>query len=134
MKIKIKVLVCCFTLLAFAFSCKEATQNEVVMVSAEEMQELLELEDIQLVDVRTPEEYKTGFIEHAQNIDYTSPTFDQDLVLLDKSKPIMVYCKSGGRSGKCSKKLKDAGFEKVYDLEGGIAKWKFSGNEIKTLN
>ena len=131
---KNKLLIYCFALFAFAFSCKEATQNEVIMVSAEEMQELLELEDIQLVDVRTPEEYQTGFIEHSQNIDYRSPTFEEDLVKLDKSKPVMVYCKSGGRSGKCSKKLKEAGFTKVYDLEGGIAKWKFSGNKIQTTD
>ena len=133
MKIKIKVLVYCFAVCASAFSCKEATQSEVIMVSAEEMQELLELEDIQLVDLRTPAEYQTGYIEHSQNIDYTSPTFEDDLVKLDKTKPVIVYCKSGGRSGKCSKKLKEAGFTKVYDLEGGITKWKFSGNEIKTF-
>ncbi|MFT4782196.1 MAG: rhodanese-related sulfurtransferase [Pseudohongiellaceae bacterium] len=130
---KNKVLIYCFALFAFAFSCKEATQTEVVMVSAEEMQELLELEDIQLVDLRTLEEYKTGFIEQAQNIDYTSPTFEEDLVKLDKSKPIMVYCKSGIRSGKCSKKLKEAGFIKIYDLKGGITQWKFSGYEIKAF-
>lgn len=130
---KNKLLICCVVLFALAFSCKEAAQSEVIMVSAEEMQELLELEDIQLVDIRTPEEYKTGFIEHSQNIDYSSPTFEEDLTKLDKTKPIMVYCKSGGRSGKCSKKLKDAGFIKVYDLEGGITEWKFSGNEIKTF-
>ncbi|TXE16705.1 rhodanese-like domain-containing protein [Psychroserpens burtonensis] len=130
---KNKVFIYCFALFAFTFSCEDATQTEVIMVSAEEMQELLELEDIQLVDVRTLEEYKTGFIEQAQNIDYTSPTFEEDLVKLDKSKPIMVYCKSGIRSGKCSKKLKEAGFIKVYDLEGGITQWKFSGYEIKAF-
>jgi rhodanese-related sulfurtransferase len=130
---KIKTLFCCLLLVVVAISCKETSQNEVIMVSAEEMQALLELEDIQLVDLRTPEEYKTGYIEQSQNIDYTSPTFEDDITKLDKSKPVIVYCKSGGRSGRCSKKLKEAGFEKVFDLEGGIAKWKFSGNEIKTL-
>jgi rhodanese-related sulfurtransferase len=130
---KIKTLFCCLLLVVVAISCKETSQNEVIMVSAEEMQALLELEDIQLVDLRTPEEYKTGYIEQSQNIDYTSPTFEEDITKLDKSKPVIVYCKSGGRSGRCSKKMKEAGFEKVFDLEGGIAKWKFSGNEIKTL-
>jgi len=101
------------------------------VISAEEMQTLLELEDIQLVDLRTPSEYKNGHIEHSQNIDYTSPTFEDDISKLDKSKPVIVYCKTGGRSSRCSKKLMEAGFEKVYDLDGGIAKWKFSGNEIE---
>lgn len=126
-----RALIYCFLFFVFVCGCKQSNQNEVITISAEQMHELLELEDIQLVDLRTPAEYKTGFIEQSQNIDYTSPTFEDDITRLDKSKPVIVYCKSGGRSGKCSKKLKAAGFEKVYDLEGGIAKWKFSGNEIK---
>lgn len=123
----------CFALFALAYSCKEEPQSEIKMVSPEEMQSLLELEDIQLVDVRTPAEHKSGYIEHAQNIDLTSPTFDEDIVKLDKTKPVVVYCKSGGRSAKCSKKLKEAGFVKIYDLEGGLEKWKFKGLEIKTI-
>ncbi|WP_204346436.1 rhodanese-like domain-containing protein [Psychroserpens algicola] len=130
---KNKVLMYCFALFALAYSCKEEPQSEIKMVSPEEMQSLLELEDIQLVDVRTPAEHKSGYIEHAQNIDLTSPTFDEDIVKLDKTKPVVVYCKSGGRSAKCSKKLKEAGFVKIYDLEGGLEKWKFKGLEIKTI-
>ena len=42
----------------------------------------------------------------------------------------MVYCKSGNRSSKCSK-LQAAGFVKIYDLEGGISKWKHQGFDIK---
>ena len=128
---KNKILMYCIVLFALTFSCEKTTQNEVIMVSAEQMQELIELEDIQVVDVRTSEEYKTGFIAHSQNIDYLSPTFEEDLTKLDKSKPILVYCKSGGRSGKCTKKLQEAGFVKIYDLEGGIAQWKFHDLEIK---
>ncbi|MCK8480167.1 rhodanese-like domain-containing protein [Psychroserpens algicola] len=130
---KNKVLMYCFALFALAYSCKEEPQSEIKMVSPEEMQSLLELEDIQLVDVRTPAEHKSGYIEHAQNIDLTSPTFDEDIIKLDKTKPVVVYCKSGGRSAKCSKKLKEAGFVKIYDLEGGLEKWKFKGLEIKTI-
>lgn len=130
---KNKVLIYCFALFALAFSCKEEPQSEIKMVSPEEMQSLLELDDIQLVDVRTAEEYEQGYIEKSQNIDITSPTFDEDIVKLDKSKPIVVYCRSGKRSAKCSEKLKDAGFVKIYDLEGGFEKWKFKGHEFKTI-
>ena len=83
-------------------------------------------EDVQLVDVRTPEEYNEERIANSQNIDYNSPTFDEDIAKLDKAKPVILYCKGGGRSAKCAKKLKDAGFQKIYDLEGGISKWKHS--------
>ena len=130
---KNKVLIFCFALFALTYSCKEESQGDIKMVSPEEMQSLLELEDIQLVDVRTAEEHKAGYIENSQNIDFRSPTFYDDITKLDKTKPVIVYCNSGGRSGKCSKELKDKGFVKVYDLEGGFEKWKFKGNEIKTI-
>lgn len=115
-------------------SCQEIKkEGNIEVITAEEMQSILDLEDIQLVDVRTPEEFKEGFIANAQNIDYFSDTFDEDIEKLDKSKPVIVYCKSGGRSAKCADKLLEAGFVKVYDLEGGISKWKHKGLDIKTF-
>ncbi|WP_323789440.1 rhodanese-like domain-containing protein [Psychroserpens sp.] len=122
--------------LIFALSltnCANESQSEIKVISPEEMQTLLELDDVQIVDVRTPEEYKDGFIGNSQNIDFNSPTFDEDITKLDKSKPVILYCKSGGRSAKCTEKLKDAGFVKIYDLYGGITQWKFKGLEIKTF-
>lgn len=122
--------------LLFALSltnCEDNTQSEIKIISAEEMQALLELDDVQLVDVRTPQEYKEGYIYGSQNIDFNSPTFDEDITKLDKTKPVVLYCKSGGRSAKCSKKLKEAGFVKIYDLKGGITQWKFGGNAIETF-
>ena len=112
-------------------SCNESTKPETKIVSPEEMQTLLQLDNIQLVDVRTPKEYKGGFIENAQNIDFRSDTFTEDIKKLDKDKPIIIYCHSGGRSAKCAKKMLEAGFTKVYDLEGGISKWKLEGYKIK---
>ena len=122
------------TLLWFALlvvSCAEEKKGEVKIVSAEEMQTLIELEDVQLVDVRTPEEYEEGYIAQSQNIDFNSPTFEEDIKELDKTRPVVLYCRSGGRSAKCAKKLIDAGFVKIYDLEGGISKWKHKGLEVK---
>lgn len=112
-------------------SCYEETEGEIKVVSTEEMQALLELDNVQLVDVRTSKEYKEGYIAKAQNIDFNSPTFDKDIIKLDKEKPVVLYCKSGGRSAKCAKKMKQAGFVKIYDLDGGISKWQHKGLEIK---
>jgi len=118
---------CLFIALSFCTSCVDKTlDNEVKLVTAEEMQSILELEDAQLVDVRTPKEHDEIHIANSQNIDFMSPTFEKDISKLDKKKPVILYCKSGNRSAKCSKKMKDAGFEKIYDLEGGISKWKHS--------
>lgn len=125
----ITLILVCITLTLT--SCIKEREGEIKVVSAEEMQTLLELEDVQLVDVRTPAEYNEGFIANAQNIDFKSPTFDSDITKLDKEKPVVLYCKSGGRSAKCAKKMKDAGFIKIYDLQGGISKWKHEGLEVK---
>lgn len=117
-----------FLIVGFSTSCIDTKTEgtEIKLVTAEEMQSILELEDVQLVDVRTPSEHNEIRIANSQNIDFQSPTFDEDIDKLDKSKPVILYCKSGRRSAKCSKKLKEAGFEKIYDLEGGISKWKHS--------
>ncbi|MFC4721500.1 rhodanese-like domain-containing protein [Geojedonia litorea] len=112
------------------FSCKNESPEEVKLVTPEEMQTIIDLEDIQVVDIRTKEEHAEGYIESSQNIDFNSPTFEDDITKLDKSKPVLLYCNSGKRSAKCSKKLIEAGFEKVYELEGGITKWKFKGLDV----
>jgi rhodanese-related sulfurtransferase len=100
--------------------------TEVKLITADEMQLILDLEDVQLVDLRTPEEFDEIHIVNAQNINFSSPTFEADISKLDKAKPVILYCKGGTRSAKCAQKLKSAGFEKIYDLEGGISKWKHS--------
>ena len=124
----IYVICCLFIALSFGTSCidNNSDTTDVKLVTAEEMQSILELEDVQLVDVRTPEEHDEIHIANSQNIDFKSPTFEEDILKLDKKKPVILYCKSGNRSGKCAKKLIDAGFEKIYDLEGGISKWQHS--------
>jgi rhodanese-related sulfurtransferase len=73
----------------------------------------------QLVDVRTPEELNEGKIENAQNIDFYANDFKSKIEALDKSKPVFVYCRSGGRSAKAANIFKEAGFKEIYDLQGG---------------
>lgn len=113
------------------FSCSNNGTPEITVVSTEEMQTLLELDDVQLVDVRTPSEHREGHIANSQNIDVNSPTFDQDIINLDKEKPVILYCQRGVRSAKCAKKLKAAGFVKIYDLQGGFSKWKHEVLDLK---
>ncbi len=123
-------------LLAFSYSCKEkevtTTTRTIEVITPQEMQQISQMDGVQLVDVRTPQEYSEGYIEGFQNIDFFSDTFSQEIEKLDKSKPVIVYCKSGNRSAKSAKKMKEAGFYKIYDLGGGITKWKLEGFEVKT--
>lgn len=80
--------------------------------------------DIQLLDVRTPEEYSAGHIEGAKNIDWFNDGFIKMAVKsLDKAKPVAVYCRSGKRSAEAAQALAKQGYT-VTNLEGGILAWE----------
>ena len=76
-----------------------------------------------LLDVRTPEEYSEGHIEGATLIDYNDSSFDSEIGKLDKDATYLIYCRSGGRSGKAVHKMIGAGFKDVTNMEGGYNAW-----------
>ena len=84
-------------------------------------QELMKIDAPQLIDVRTPEEFAKGHLEGAKNINFNAADFDNQITQLDKTKPVFIYCHSGGRSGKAYKKMKAHGFTTVYDMKGGYS-------------
>jgi len=86
---------------------------------------------MQLVDVRTPNEYKSGHITNAININYYDQDFSAQISKLNKSKPIYVYCRSGVRSKYSSQILKKLGFKKIYNLKGGILNWNANKLPLK---
>ncbi|MDY8134181.1 rhodanese-like domain-containing protein [Aquimarina sp. 2201CG5-10] len=114
------------------FSCKKQVVADaaVNLITVEEMDSLLDMGKVQLIDVRTPDEYSDGHIEGALNIDFRNENFEELISRVDKSKPVAVYCGRGGRSGKCSAYMQKAGFTKIYDLDGGITEWKFKGKKV----
>ncbi len=125
------IVVCLF--LGF-LSCKSQEKKEaiVVDVNVEEFQQLISQKGVQLIDVRTPAEFKEGYIKNAILIDYMAADFKEKAFEgLDKSKPVLVYCASGGRSAKSAKIYKEAGFTKVYNLLGGFRAWSAKGLNIE---
>jgi len=86
-------------------------------------QKLASISNAQLVDVRTPEEFQQGHIEGANNIDFRQSDFEKNIAQLNKDQAVLVYCKSGGRSGRSMKAFKNLGFVEVYDLNGGYNAW-----------
>jgi len=119
----------------FFTSCSEAqTKNEASsdqsqtinkVLSPKEFKEKLNDESIQLVDVRTTPEIKGGKIENSVQIDFNGADFKSELAKLDKSRPVMVYCASGRRSGNTAATLQSMGFTEVYDLKGGFNGWPY---------
>ena len=78
-----------------------------------------------VLDVRTEDEFDQGIIPNAINIDiYKGQGFIYKLEELDKSKTYYVYCRSGARSGHACKIMNELGFEKAYNLVGGILAWE----------
>ena len=74
----------------------------------------------QVVDLRTKSEIReNGVIVGAKNIDFKASYFKEEVSKLDRNAAIMVYCRSGNRSGKAVEVLKEMGFKKIYDMDGG---------------
>lgn len=100
----------------------QTTKNAIKKVSVAKLERKLRKE-VQLIDVRTAEEFNLQHIEKAININIDDSTFNKKLQLLDKSKPVYLYCRSGKRSNKAAHKMAALGFNKIYDLKGGILAW-----------
>ena len=77
-----------------------------------------------VLDVRTPQEIAQGAIAGHVDMNFYAPDFKEQLKTLDKSKPVMVYCAVGGRSGSAMQLLSSMGFKEVYNLAGGIRAWQ----------
>ncbi|TWO34321.1 rhodanese-like domain-containing protein [Seonamhaeicola sediminis] len=118
-----------FLVFAAFLACNNTSQSKA-LISAEEMKTMIEKETPLLIDVRTPKEFEEGHIKNAKNIDFYSETFKEEMAKLDPNETLLLYCRSGGRSGKTAKILQEIGFKKVYDLEGGIIEWKKKGFKL----
>ncbi len=78
-----------------------------------------------ILDVRTEEEFESGYIKNAVNLDIRGGAdFISSIEKLDKSKAYFVYCRSGARSGQACQLMEQMGFETVYNLEGGVLSWE----------
>lgn len=81
-------------------------------------------DDFVILDVRTQREYADGHLENAVNIDYYIDTFKDELNALDRDKTYLVYCETGGRSGKTLRIMQQLGFKNVYNMKGGYVSWQ----------
>lgn len=91
-----------------------------------------QLPDAPILDVRTPGEFDKGHLDQAKNVDWNGSDFDAQIAGLDKTKPVLVYCLSGGRSGAAAEHMRSAGFKEVYEMEGGIMKWRAADLPLTT--
>lgn len=111
---------------------EQSTQGGVINkdVNAAEFAKLVNEGNGLVLDVRTDQEFNSGHIEGATQIDFFSPDFQQKIKALDTNKPVYVYCRSGNRSGQAAKMMKQLGFKEVYNLQGGVGAWQRNGNTL----
>ena len=101
-------------------------------VTPDEFEQAIAESDVQLIDVRTPEEYEQGHIVGAMNIDWKSDSFTDDAAsMLDMSKTIAIYCKAGRRSHAAAGKLYTMGYQHIVELQGGFEAWKTAGKTVQ---
>lgn len=97
---------------------------------APQFEEAIQKPGVVILDVRTKEEYATGHIAGAININFYDPNFQEELSKLDKGVTYDVYCHSGSRSGKTLLLMQGLGFSNVEDLSGGITSWVAGGRPV----
>lgn len=104
-----------------AFAACNAQSDGVKNLSQQDLTAKLQEKNTVLIDVRTSTEVASGYIPDTEYfIDINGANFEQKIAELDTTKTYIMYCRSGGRSGKASSYMVKNGFSKVYNLEGGI--------------
>ncbi len=119
-----------FLFLVTMISCTAQTKSSL---TADEFEKGISANaDVQILDVRTPGEFFSGHIKNALQANWNDKTeFDRRLAFIDKSKPVYVYCLSGGRSRAAADKMRKKGFINVYELTGGTMAWRAANKALE---
>ena len=118
-----------FFFLLLVCSCQIFESTEINEISDAQFTEIQDTDYI-LVDVRTAEEFESGHIQDAVNFDFYSESFDNDILTLDKSSSIILYCRTQNRSTKTANYLKENGYNEISVIAGGITSWVKNGNDL----
>ncbi|MBS1643182.1 MAG: thioredoxin fold domain-containing protein [Bacteroidetes bacterium] len=110
------------------------SQKTFISLSAKAFAEKVkQLSNAVILDVRTPQEFSKDHLINSKNIDWNENNFETEIEKLDKSKPVFVYCLSGGRSTAAAELMHKKGFKEIYEMDGGIMKWR-AANLPETTN
>lgn len=116
-------------LLVFLFSFFiSSLQAQYGVIDIQDFRKLMATGQYQLLDVRTAGEYRQVHMSNALQADWTKQEeFAERVKYLDKNKPVLIYCASGGRSGQAGQWMVQQGFKKVDNLAGGMIAWRQAG-------
>ena len=110
--------------LSFAVAIILSLNASSQVVKASEFQKEISAAPAQVLDVRTPAEFKNAHLKNSLQADWNNQNeFKERVQYLDKSKPVYVYCAAGVRSSAAAKWMRANGFKSVLELDGGINAW-----------
>ncbi|MDT8346207.1 MAG: rhodanese-like domain-containing protein [Flavobacteriaceae bacterium] len=101
-------------------------KTNIKIINCSGLKQLLSEKKLQLIDVRTQEEFQSGSIASAINIDVSGSNFNRGIEQLDKNALTVVFCRSGMRSKRAANLMQDKGFNNVVNLQGGYLAWQRS--------
>jgi rhodanese-related sulfurtransferase len=108
------------------------SQQHIKNADAASFKKLVDEKKSILIDLRTSEEIeKKGMIKGAVQLDFLAKNSEDIIAKLDKKKPYLIYCASGGRSSDCAELMQKMGFTNVTNLEKGFTDWKSKGFDIE---
>lgn len=110
-------------ILSMLLGCLKTNKN-INVINAETAYELMQTEEVIVLDVRTTDEFNSGHIENAINLDVSNIKNEMLDVLPDKDAKILIYCRSGNRSYQAALKLDKLGYTNIYDF-GGLNTWPY---------
>ena len=121
-----------FLFLFFAFISCKAQPGAASKVGPDEFEKAIASNNMQVLDVRTAGEFKTGHIKNALQADWTqNKEFVERIQYVDKDKPVYIYCLVGGRSASAAEWMRNNGYKNVVELSGGINAWKAASKPLE---
>ena len=114
-----KKLISIFLSILTLTSCASSGSSAIQNVNAEEFLSTISSANVNIIDVRTAEEFNSGHVKGAVNLSVESGQFDAALSDLDKSAQYALYCRSGRRATIAAEKMADAGFTSIVNLSSG---------------
>jgi rhodanese-related sulfurtransferase len=130
MKQKLTFIFSIFTFF-YSISCNQISAQGIKNLNSDEFEKaILNSTNRILLDVRTPAEHNASHISGSLNMNVNDENFIKQIERLDKTQPVYVYCLSGGRSSTAAAILIENGFKDVYNLSGGISKWKSENKSV----
>lgn len=114
-----------FLLLFSGFVSCQGQAGSSIKVTADDFSKGINSNNVQVLDVRTDGEFKTGHIKNALQADWNNKEqFNERIKFVDKDKPVYIYCLAGGRSAAAADWMRKNGYTNVVELTGGINAWK----------